>query len=219
MPEQMIEHTTRTDPIGTVRGHDDGTTAVKVSMGDHTGKGQHVWCWIDADRQVWWLHHHDVAEWAVQPATTTFDLLDAAAERGHDAMFEGQLPADGIERDLWHQVVLAVLDDPQLLPAWARAARADADTWHRAANDLDAELQRTRKEHDLAIAHDRQPYPTAHAYEQACRTIREKQARIDAALALHVEQQQNGGRGIPHPILLALTGEQPTDSDHEVPHA
>lgn len=109
---------------------------------------------------------------------TTFDLLNAAAERAHEAMHDCELAPDGIERELWQKVVLAVLDDPELLPAWARGARVDADTWRRACSDLDEELQRTRKERDLAIAHDRQPYPTAWAYEQACRTIRAKEARI-----------------------------------------
>lgn len=80
----------------------------------------------------------------------SFELLDAAAERGHDAMFEGTLAESGIERDLWHQVVLAVLADPRLLPHWARAARNDADNWHRQCLALDEELQRTRRERDQA---------------------------------------------------------------------
>lgn len=74
----------------------------------------------------------------------TFELLDAAAERGHNAMFEGDLPAEGIERELWHKVVLAVLDDPQLLPHWARAARVDAETWRRQCSTLDGELEKLR---------------------------------------------------------------------------
>jgi hypothetical protein len=41
-----------------------------------------------------------------------------------------------------------------------------------------------RRERDLAVAHDRQPYPTAWAFEQVCRADREKRARIDAALEL-----------------------------------
>lgn len=42
------------------------------------------------------------------------ELIDQAAERGHDAMFEGSL-SDGIERALWHQVVRAILATPGLL--------------------------------------------------------------------------------------------------------
>jgi len=55
-----------TDPVGTVREHDDGTTAVKVSMGNETGKGQHVWCEMTPALQVRWLAHDEVAEWATE---------------------------------------------------------------------------------------------------------------------------------------------------------
>lgn len=56
----------RLDPVGTVREHDDGTTAVKVAMGNDTGKGQHVWCEMTPDLAVRWLHHDEVAEWATE---------------------------------------------------------------------------------------------------------------------------------------------------------
>lgn len=75
---------------------------------------------------------------------TVADLLDPAAENGHDAMFEGELPAEGIERELWHKVVLAVLDTPGLLPAKAAAARADAQIWRRACDDLAADNERLK---------------------------------------------------------------------------
>jgi hypothetical protein len=146
-----------------------------------------------------------------EPAATTYELLDAAAERGHRCLDVGELPAEGAERDLWHRIALAVLDDPQLLPHWARAARVDADTWHRACNDLDAELQRTRKERDLAVAHDRQPYPTAWAYEQACRALRDKQARIDRALTVLDAPRDpfdDGGEKLTH-LRAALQADQP----------
>lgn len=47
-------------------------------------------------------------------------------------------------------------------------------------NGLRATLAQVIHERDLAIAHDRQPYPTAWAYEQACRTI----ARLKTALEM-----------------------------------
>ena len=34
-------------------------------------------------------------------------------------------------------------------------------------------MAKLRWERDLAIAHDRQPYPTAWAYEQACKALGE----------------------------------------------
>jgi len=59
--------------------------------------------------------------------TTTFELLDAAAKRGHSAMTNGELPAEGDERDLWHKVALAILNDPNLLPACVHAAEVRAE--------------------------------------------------------------------------------------------
>lgn len=46
---------------------------------------------------------------------------------------------------------------------------------------LACEVERLTLERDLAIAHDRQPYPTAWAYEQACKTIHQHQIRAEAA--------------------------------------
>jgi len=39
------------------------------------------------------------------------------------------------------------------------------------------------KEPDLAIAHDRQPYPTAWAYGQACKALEHHRQRADEAEA------------------------------------
>ncbi|MFE2311631.1 hypothetical protein ACFXC8_00270 [Streptomyces sp. NPDC059441] len=40
-------------------------------------------------------------------------------------------------------------------------------------------VARLRLDRDLAIAHDRQPYPTAWAYEQACKAVRRKTEAIE----------------------------------------
>jgi hypothetical protein len=48
---------------------------------------------------------------------------------------------------------------------------------------LTAERDRLREELDLAIAHDRQPYPTADAYEAACRALEKHRERADKAEA------------------------------------
>jgi hypothetical protein len=47
----------------------------------------------------------------------------------------------------------------------------------------DEELDRLRAERDQAIAHDRQPYPTAWAYEQACAALEKHRERADTAEA------------------------------------
>jgi hypothetical protein len=46
-----------------------------------------------------------------------------------------------------------------------------------------AALEEARKERDLAIAHDRQPYPTAWAYGQACEALERHRERADKAEA------------------------------------
>jgi len=123
----------------------------------------------------------------------SFELVDAAAERGHNAMFEGELAADGIERDLWRQVVLAVLADPRLLPHWARAARVDADNWHRQCNNLDIELERLRaqlrqlEEHCADVVRRRSDL--AMELDKRSDERDERQARIDRVLALHTESK------------------------------
>lgn len=49
----------------------------------------------------------------------------------------------------------------------------------------DDELERLREERDQAIAHDRQPYPTQWAYDQACAALekhRERAEKVESAL-------------------------------------
>ena len=45
------------------------------------------------------------------------------------------------------------------------------------------EVAKLREERDLAIAHDRQPYPTAWAYEQVCKARDRWQERAESAEA------------------------------------
>lgn len=52
-----------------------------------------------------------------------------------------------------------------------------------AVERLRAENATLAEERDLAVAHDRQPYPTAWAYEQACKAQRKWQARAEEAEA------------------------------------
>ena len=49
--------------------------------------------------------------------------------------------------------------------------------------DLKARVVELRTERDLAIAHDRQPYPTAEAYERACAALEEKRKIITEGMA------------------------------------
>lgn len=67
---------------------------------------------------------------------------------------------------------------------WESSLRAAVD----AALALDrarvaAEIAEARRERDLAIAHDSQPYPTADAYEAACAALQQHRERADRAEA------------------------------------
>lgn len=50
----------------------------------------------------------------------------------------------------------------------------------RKINDLTAQLAQVKRERDLAIAHDRQPYPTAWAYNQACAALEQGKQQLEA---------------------------------------
>jgi hypothetical protein len=65
-----------------------------------------------------------------------------------------------------------------------RAAETERDMLRIDLNTTEEQLADARRERDLAVAHDRQPYPTAWAYEQACRSLNQRDASIDKALAL-----------------------------------
>lgn len=83
----------------------------------------------------------------------------------------------------------------------------------------DAEQTELRRERDLAIAHDRQPYPTAWAYEQACKALHRKQDAIDRVLEFAASLDKVGrelaGPDAVHPVaahirhLLDTTAETP----------
>lgn len=57
----------------------------------------------------------------------------------------------------------------------ARAIVGDTTDIHviekSAYDKLQSELAEMKRERDLAIAHDRQPYPTAYAYEKTCEAL------------------------------------------------
>jgi hypothetical protein len=67
-----------------------------------------------------------------------------------------------------------VTDEVDLSEAEKDSDRNKADRFLALLPDyaaLAAENAKLKQERDLAIAHDRQPYPTAHAYEQVCKAL------------------------------------------------
>ena len=58
-------------------------------------------------------------------------------------------------------------DGPRTLE-WYRALEESVKLVLPLARQQAEELERVGRERDLALAHDQQPYPTAHAYEKVC---------------------------------------------------
>jgi hypothetical protein len=101
--------------------------------------------------------------------TATDPRLAALAAALHA---EAPLPAS-----IWSQSIFV---------GWAAAAlRSLPPDWCGHLTEMAA----LAHERDLAIAHDRQPYPTAHAYEQVCR-VRNEQAATIAQLRADVERER-----------------------------
>ena len=63
------------------------------------------------------------------------------------------------------------------------ATRAEQERIAQERDNAVAEVEALKAERDLAVAHDRQPYPTADAYEAACRALEKHRARADTAEA------------------------------------
>jgi hypothetical protein len=99
---------------------------------------------------------------------------------------ETPLPDHVLQLPINHPVH-QVLNELQCDVEEARAERDTARDLHRQVTihcaEWRAERDEARRERDLAIAHDTQPYPTAWAYEQACRVMREREAERDALQA------------------------------------
>lgn len=79
-----------------------------------------------------------------------------------------------IRRDLVDRDEFARNDEASIFFGHTRALLAEVERVTR-------DLAEARRERDLAIAHDRQPYPTAWAYTQACKTIERMRPVVRAA--------------------------------------
>ena len=97
----------------------------------------------------------------------------------------------------------------QLATATARAESATVlpERWRVLIAERAAAVRRAEEaeaERDLAIAHDRQPYPTAWAYEQVCRVEREQRERAEKAEARLAELEAIVAEGNQRDRALAL---------------
>lgn len=89
------------------------------------------------------------------------------------------VPESAHERDLNEMIAM--------LNARLESRHIEATEQAGHIGDLKRELAEVREERDLAVAHDRQPYPTAWAHEQALKALETQRARAEAAEAV-VEQ-------------------------------
>lgn len=142
------------------------------------------------------------------------------------------------ERNEWRQRAAAALAERDDARGEAATLRAELARFKGDPDQVRAELAKAIEERDLAIAHDRQPYPTADAYERACAALerhRERADKAEAALArvrrVHFQYRTawtdafdtcagcNRGMDLvpwPCPTIQALDGQQPpggTDAD------
>ncbi|MCO6011443.1 hypothetical protein NE236_41490 [Actinoallomurus purpureus] len=85
--------------------------------------------------------------------------------------------------DIWTRVDEAIDTDPLQLRDIVAEVLSRAERAEQEAERLRGELATAREERDLAIAHDRQPYPTAWAYEQACKALETQRQRAEQAEA------------------------------------
>ncbi|MFE0353631.1 hypothetical protein ACFW2I_09065 [Streptomyces nigra] len=97
---------------------------------------------------------------------------------------------------------------------------APEEAWNPAAPVLDAviaELEQLRRERDLAIAHDRQPYPTAWAYEQACKALRRKTDVLDRVRE-YLERHEHRVAVSPLDVLALLDEAQQQEPESGCAH-
>ena len=85
------------------------------------------------------------------------------------------------------ELIEAAVNALPLLLEEVRQLREQVAAVGEANIHLNARLGEVKRERDLAVAHDRQPYPTAHAYEAACRAL--EKHRQDAKLLAEERDQ------------------------------
>jgi len=109
-----------------------------------------------------------------------FDAVDAAY-----GVLNGDPSATPPARAAGADEVRAQIEDALdgvLAPPDGEPTALDAgDRRELAAAVMDRVVEPILRERDLAIAHDRQPYPTAEAYERACAALEKHRARADTA--------------------------------------
>ena len=62
----------------------------------------------------------------------------------------------------------------------AQSWKEAAEMWQKKHEELIEYARKMKKERDLALAHDTQPYPTAEAYEKVCQLLKQSKIQLTA---------------------------------------
>ena len=73
---------------------------------------------------------------------------------------------------------------------WTKCARFGRCTLEEQDKELKDRIAELEKERDLAISHDRQPYPTAQAYEKVCEVLHKTKAKVEQLEKEKAEQAE-----------------------------
>jgi len=108
--------------------------------------------------------------------------LERSVHGAHKILGQLMAAQDELET-LRAQLTQACLDRAETGRKWSEDVNSSAhlrrenETLRKQNAALREDLEKARQERDLAIAHDRQPYPTAHAYEKACEALNSAKQR------------------------------------------
>lgn len=160
-------------PAGRVAGEKDTVGGSQPLGGESTSGPSRVECSLSV--QAWWCLLEPGHSGGCIPRRVTATEVKGPAEPAVD-------PAERRDR---YAAAMAKRDGD----TWPTTYEGDEVDYRRRSDAAivvaDAEQAELRRERDLAIAHDRQPYPTAWAYEQACKALRRKTEAIEKTRALH----------------------------------
>jgi hypothetical protein len=192
--------TTDRDRLAALLAHHADVLAARWRATDGPGS------WVAAST----LESHAAELTADEETPAVRELLDSilAFEAEHPAETTAPpAPADQAERRERYAAAISAGGFGQSLDELVTAAMTAADT----------EQAALRRERDLAIAHDRQPYPTAWAYEQACAALRRKTDAIERALAfaasLDDAAHKVAGADAVHPVAAHIRHQLDTTAD------
>ncbi|MGW0795969.1 hypothetical protein [Streptomyces sp. NPDC002692] len=141
-----------------------------------------------------------------------FGEVVEAVKRRYLAEHPPTEPVDPERRERYAEALYATLETSPSRSPWASLGAIRRLVWYARADAAmavsDAEQTKLRRDLELAVAHDRQPYPTAWAYGQACQALRRKTDALERVLTLAASLDETvrelAGPNIVHPVAAHL---------------